>query len=119
MTDLTRLGIRIEAQGDRLRYAPRSVVTPDLVDRMKAYKDELLEMLSSEPVTPEERRRASAALVERLNAAYRDGPIDWPRLDVLDERIEAAATKADLTAAIAEYVLAAQTAILDHAPSIQ
>ena len=43
MTDLTRLGIHVEAHGDRLRYSPRSAVTPDLADRMKAHKGELLE----------------------------------------------------------------------------
>ncbi len=42
MSDLARLGIRIEADGDRLRYWPRSAVTPDLFGRMKAFKLELL-----------------------------------------------------------------------------
>lgn len=46
MTDLARLGICIEAHGDRLRYSPRSAVTPDLADRMKAHKRELLAILS-------------------------------------------------------------------------
>jgi hypothetical protein len=42
---LARLGIRLKAEGDRLRFAPRSAVTPDLADRMKAHKAELLAML--------------------------------------------------------------------------
>jgi hypothetical protein len=45
MVDLARLGIRLEAHGDRLRYSPRSAVTPDLSDRMKAHKNQLLAML--------------------------------------------------------------------------
>ena len=45
ITDLDRLGIRIEAHGDRLRYSPRSAVTPDLTRRMKAHKGELLAIL--------------------------------------------------------------------------
>jgi len=45
ITDLARLGVRIEAHGDRLRYTPRSAVTPDLADRMKAQKGELLAIL--------------------------------------------------------------------------
>ena len=49
MTDLARLGIRIEAHGDRLRYSPRSGVTPDLADRMKAHKGELLAILRRDP----------------------------------------------------------------------
>ena len=92
-----------KAHGDRLRFFPRSAVTPDLADRMKAHKAGLLAMLSNRPVTPEERHQAHDALTERLNAAYRGGPIDWPRLDAIEGRIEAATTKADLTAAIAEY----------------
>ena len=52
MTDLARLGIRIEAHGDRLRYSPRSAVTPDLADRMKAHKGELLAILRRDPEAP-------------------------------------------------------------------
>jgi hypothetical protein len=43
MTDLARLGIHIEAHGDRLRHSPRSAVTPDVAQRMKAHKHELLD----------------------------------------------------------------------------
>lgn len=42
VTDLARRGIRLEASGERLRYAPRSALTPDLLDRLKAHKAELL-----------------------------------------------------------------------------
>ena len=52
MTILARLGIRIEAHGDRLRYSPRSAVTPDLADRMKAHKAELLAILHRDPNAP-------------------------------------------------------------------
>ena len=48
MTDLAQLGIRIEAHGDRLRYSPRSALTPDLADRMKVHKAELLAILRPE-----------------------------------------------------------------------
>ena len=49
MAYLARLGIRIEAHGDRLRYSPRSAVTPELADRMKAHKGELLAILRRDP----------------------------------------------------------------------
>ena len=52
ITDLARLGIRIEAHGDRLRYSPRSAVTQDLTRRMKAHKGELLAMLRRDPDAP-------------------------------------------------------------------
>ena len=44
MTDLARLGIRLETNGDRLRYFPVSAVTPELIERMKVHKGELLEL---------------------------------------------------------------------------
>lgn len=42
VADLARRGIRLEANGERLRYYPRSALTPDLMDRLKANKAELL-----------------------------------------------------------------------------
>lgn len=42
VADLARRGIRLEADGERLRYFPRSALTPDLLDRLKAHKAELL-----------------------------------------------------------------------------
>jgi hypothetical protein len=50
--DLARLGIRIEAYGDRLRYSPRSAVTPGLAQRMKKHKGELLAILRRAPEAP-------------------------------------------------------------------
>ena len=52
MADLTRLGIRIVADGDRLKYSPRSAVTPDLADQMKSHKDALLAILQGDFKTP-------------------------------------------------------------------
>jgi len=52
LAELAQLGITIEAHGDRLRYSPRSSVTPDLADRLKAHKRELLAMLTAEGDAP-------------------------------------------------------------------
>ena len=49
MADLARLGIRLEAHGDRLRYHPQSAMTPDLMARLKAHKAELLAILRPRP----------------------------------------------------------------------
>lgn len=43
--ELARRGIRLDAYGDRLRYAPRSAVTPELAERIKVHKTELLAAL--------------------------------------------------------------------------
>src|SRR5262245_47685583 len=49
LLDLVRLGVGLQADGERLRYFPRSVLTPDLLDRLKAHKTELLAMLRRPP----------------------------------------------------------------------
>jgi hypothetical protein len=51
LSELTRRGIHLEADGSRLRYYPRSAVTRDLVERMRAHKDELLAALRSKADT--------------------------------------------------------------------
>ena len=43
--DAARLGIRLEADGDRLRYFPAAAMTPELAGLMKGCKAELLAML--------------------------------------------------------------------------
>ena len=43
----TSLEIQLEAHGDRLRYWPRSAVTPDVADRIKTHKGDLLAILRS------------------------------------------------------------------------
>jgi len=107
MVDLTRLGIRLEANGDRLRYSPRLAVTPELADRMKAHKDELLAILTADPVILETRQQVYAQMVERVNKTYQGGPIDWPKLDVIESQIYAARTVEELKQKISEYEISA------------
>jgi len=52
LTDLGRLGVELVADGDRLRYRPQSALTPDLADRLRSHKAELLAILGS-TVRPE------------------------------------------------------------------
>jgi hypothetical protein len=53
MAEINSLGIRLEAKGDRLRFSPRSAVTPDLAERMKAHKAELLVVLRTTRKPPQ------------------------------------------------------------------
>ena len=92
--DLAQLGIQLKADGDRLRYAPRSAVTPALAEQIKAHKGELLEILRNPrtcpEMTPRETATASPAVSEQLgghapncNAATEhdlgpSGPDGWP-----------------------------------------
>ena len=50
MIDLRERGIQLEAHGDRLRYSPRSSVTPELAQRMKAHKVALLAILTADDI---------------------------------------------------------------------
>ena len=43
--DLAAAGVTIAAQGDRLRFWPRSAVGPDLLTRLRDHKAELLQMI--------------------------------------------------------------------------
>ncbi len=83
MANLSQLGIRLEAHGDRLRYSPRSAVTPELADRMKAHKRELLAILRPRSDAPPpgvlDTRRAADA--QRAGAAGHAGDVHQVRCD--------------------------------------
>lgn len=103
LSDLTRLRVRVQRHGDSLRYAPKTAITPDLAERMKANKCDLLALLTDEPVTQDDRQQAYASLIERVNAGYSGGVIDWPRSDAIEQRIWTATTTVELSHAIADY----------------
>jgi len=75
MTDLARLGITLEAHGDRLRYSPRSAVTPDLAQRMKTHKGEVLALL---------RTNCDMVTDSGAGAVRPDQPIDDPWDSAID-----------------------------------
>ncbi len=62
LLELDRLGVRLQADGDKLRFNPRSAVTPDMLARLKVHKAELLALL-----------RNGAAVV----AAPAEFPLKW------------------------------------------
>ena len=50
LADLQRRGVVVKTNGDRLRLdAPVGVLTPDVVDRVKHHKSQVLAILRSEP----------------------------------------------------------------------
>lgn len=53
MADLCRLGIRLEPQGDMLRYWPKSAVPVGLVKQLKCHKPALMAMLRFPPPHPD------------------------------------------------------------------
>jgi len=46
-SDLAQQGIQLEADGERLRYYPRSALTPGLLARLKAHKAALVAILTA------------------------------------------------------------------------
>ncbi|MDC0934647.1 DUF3820 family protein [Pirellulales bacterium] len=81
LAELNQLGITIKARGDRLRYSPRSAVTPDLAQRMKAHKPAMLAILAGEPWEPDVSADANEANWQAIDDADRDyllGPRKWP-----------------------------------------
>jgi hypothetical protein len=50
LADLQRLGIDVKPDGDVMRYRPRQVMTPGLLQRLQTHKAELLAMLMIQQV---------------------------------------------------------------------
>lgn len=46
LAELQRRGVRLAVAGDKLRYAPRSAVEPDLLPALREHKPRLLRMLA-------------------------------------------------------------------------
>jgi len=91
LSDLSRLGIQLEADGERLRYFPRSALTPDLLARLKAYKPDLLAMLRPAPDVMDDLRAAETRWIDESPdcdlatepIAEPIGPDGWP-VDCID-----------------------------------
>lgn len=78
LLDLGRLGIRLEADGERLRYFPRSALTPDLLERLKAHKAELLAVLRPAPeAAPAVPAPTCEAPAKPAKAVCRCGSTTW------------------------------------------
>ncbi len=79
LLDLGRVGILLEADGERLRYCPQSAMTPDLLGRLKTHKAELLALLrpaAAVQAQPATTTKPSAKPVCRCGSvAWRDVPI--------------------------------------------
>ena len=96
LAELKRLGVEIEADGDRLRYAgPEGAISPELIGRLKAHKAELIALCGKTAIGAREDRNlaetvcmrpASDPEVRKLLAAgwepkERCGKIIWKHTD--------------------------------------
>ncbi|GIW96963.1 MAG: hypothetical protein KatS3mg111_0296 [Pirellulaceae bacterium] len=46
LTELRKRGVKLVPVGDRLRFAPKDALTPDLVEALRAHKAEMLALLA-------------------------------------------------------------------------
>ena len=53
LSELHSLGVTLEARGDQLRFRPVNAVPPDLVEHLRANKEEVLAHLERRPKTDE------------------------------------------------------------------
>jgi hypothetical protein len=105
LAELARRGIQLEAQGARLRYRPRSAMTPELAERVRAHKPGLLAVLqralgpdddsvsvSQATASEEQGLPHELSLAERVEAGYVNPgwtPAVWAdRLQQLADRCE-------------------------------
>jgi hypothetical protein len=72
LADLAARGIEVQAHGDRLRFRPPNAVTPDLVQRLKTHKAELLVQLAPPAGRTVPADPWDAAEAERLLSELRD-----------------------------------------------
>jgi hypothetical protein len=52
LQELNQMGVRLEVVGERVRYWPKDALTPDLLDRLRSHKFELLAMLREQTDRP-------------------------------------------------------------------
>lgn len=79
LADLERLGIRLEVNGDRLRYYPRSAATPALMDRLKAHKREILYVLRADEVA--HGRHVDHPYSDWIESNEPNGDLSWTNPD--------------------------------------
>jgi hypothetical protein len=102
LVELTHRGFELQARGDRLRYRPRSAMTPELAERVKVHKPALLTLLRADhaaeyrPPQPAQngQNRPMAAVapqagrVGRPNAPEHGESCSVPHEPSLAERVE-------------------------------
>jgi len=89
VAERARSGVRLEAVGDRLRLYPRSAVTPELMEQLRAHKSTLLAALRTDAIDHTDNRvgqqgdRHARDLADDLAS-----PIEQPSDDLFNDWIE-------------------------------
>jgi hypothetical protein len=113
LADLSAQGVRLQARGDRLRFRPRSAVTPDLAGRLRAHKDALLAILQG----GSEAAVQAQAIIRRVRASGEDDLAE-AMAEAWEERLAICTADGGLTLAQAEVIALYQLkAMLDFSTS--
>lgn len=67
LTELARLGIRLKADGERLRYAPKSALPPELAKRLREHKPAVLAYLRTGEIVLDAQTATVADVREALD----------------------------------------------------
>ena len=109
--ELQTQGIEVEARRDRLLLRPASSMTPELVERLRRNKPDMLRLLADRDF-----ERLIDEMLAQLNVACppacRLSDDDWQALDAIQKRIDAARLRRNLPAlavACGDYERTART----------
>jgi hypothetical protein len=97
LAELRARGVRAYPRGDKLRLEPLEALTPELIERARAVRDELLRLLSEQPDPNPDLWVVSSASGGDMRVVTTTHPSEWPPLlyrcgaliEVLDERTRA------------------------------
>lgn len=76
--ELKGRGITLQAQGDRLRFHPRSAVGPDLLAKMREHKADIIRLLNREADSAKDQQAVSQPGRLHLPDDVLDELLNWP-----------------------------------------
>ncbi len=85
VAELNRRGVRLEVHGDRLRYFPRSAVGPELAERLKSRKAEIMAFLTAG--SSSNWAGSGPAVPPEVMTALLLSTVDWSDTDNREERL--------------------------------
>ena len=87
LASLDQLGVQLEAQGDRLRFRPQSLVPPAMIADIRHHKIALLDLVSDRGVEREAITWEATAPAEEVQAALDVATREWDQLIALAQLV--------------------------------
>lgn len=99
LAELSQRGVTLQARDGRLRYRPRSRVTPELAERLRLHKAKLLMIMQSAACNA-----AEATSIIRQAVDRGDSVLAEALAEAWEERLAICTADGDLSLALAEVV---------------